>query len=179
VWNGSRRQASRISRIKIRLAGFTAETLTSSWRSRCENVDQMAETFRAMPEIIDDLKKIWIGLDIREERVTDDFHKSIQVPSRHEGQAVATTNVLVVHAQLVLNVEKWHWYYEPEISGVAAGWQGMGGLWNNIYADLAWVEARGLVEQRPVDPREQNIPYWWYCVNMGRNTEFVPVEPED
>jgi hypothetical protein len=48
---GARQTAGRFSRINIRLPGFTAETSMSSWRSRCENVDQMVDIFRAMPEI--------------------------------------------------------------------------------------------------------------------------------
>ena len=76
--------------------------------------------------------------------------------------------MLVIHAQVVLNVERWYWYYGPAMSGVAAGWQGMGGLWNNIYAEDAWVEARGLVQQRPEDILStDNVPEWWYCVNYG------------
>jgi hypothetical protein len=176
---GARRvTASRPSPIDIRLAGFTAETWTESWRSRCENVDQMAETFRAMPEIDDELKRIWKGLDLRVESVVHRYQKSIEVPFDHEGQAVATTNMLVIRAQLVLNVESWYWYYEPELSGVAPGWQGMGGLWNNVYADFAYVEARGLVEQRPVNPWEAPyVPAWWYCVNMGPwNTVIRPIQ---
>jgi hypothetical protein len=137
----------------------------------------MAETFRAMPEISSQLKAIWKGLDLRRE-TRHDWLKSIQVPYRHEGQAVATTSVIVVRAQLVLNVERWYWYYKPEMSGISTGWQGMQGLWNKVYADLAWVEARGLAQQRPVDlrpvdPRKPPLPEWWYCVNMGpENTIF-------
>ena len=168
VWNGAKRpKASRESHIDIRLPGFSAETSMSSWRSRCENVDQMAETFRAMPELTDDLRTLWKGLDLREESVHS-FTKSIQVPFRHEGQAVATTSVLVVKAHPVLNVERWYWYYEPGSSGISTGWQGMGELWNNVYTDLAWVEARGLAQQRPVDPMTPGTPDWWYCVNMAR-----------
>ena len=67
MWNGARDKGSRISPIKILFAGFSAVTSTSAWRSRCENVDQMAETFRAMPEIPGDLKNICKGLDWRQE----------------------------------------------------------------------------------------------------------------
>ena len=165
VRNGAKRpKAGRDSRIDMRLPGFSAETSMSSWRSRCENVDQMAETFRAMPELTD-VTPLWKGLDLREESVHD-VRKSIQVPFRHEGQAVATTCVLVVKAHPVLNVEGWYWYYEPGRSGITTGWQGMGELWNNVYTDSAWVKARGLAQQRPVDPRELDTPDWWYCVNM-------------
>jgi hypothetical protein len=107
------------------------------------------------------------------------FSKPIRVPFGHEGQAVAITNVLIIHAKLVLNVERWYWYYTPGMSGVAAGWQGMGGLWNSIYADLAWVEASGLVQMRPVEPWEQNPPAWWYCVNMDGKTVVRPLRPEE
>ena len=69
--------ASRVSRVEIRLPGFSAETLISSWRSRCENVDQMAETFRAMPELPQDLKNIWKGLDLRQESIQV-YRKSIR-----------------------------------------------------------------------------------------------------
>jgi hypothetical protein len=178
VWNGARPDgANRLSRLEIRLSGFSAVTETSSWRSRCANVDQMARTFRAMPEIPGEVKKIWKGLDLREES-SPVFRQSIRVPYRHFGQAVATTNVLVVQAYLVLNVQRWYWYYEPERSGVSTGWQGMEGLWNYVYADLAWVQASGLVEQRPVDPRKEGVPAWWYCVNMGpENNVYTPAGP--
>ena len=55
------------------------------------------------------------------------------------------------------------------MSGVAAGWQGMGGQWNNIYADRAWVEAKGLVQQKPKNPwhyhRHINLYGKRYLVN--------------
>jgi hypothetical protein len=178
AWNGAQMMATRASRIKIHLAGFSAVTETSSWRSRCENVDQIAATFGAMPEIPDKLKKMWKGLDLREESFPE-FSKLLRLPYRHEGQQVATTNVLVVEAQLVLNVQRWYWYYEPGMSGVTTGWQGMGGLWNYIYADLAWVQARGLIEQRPVDPREEGVPDWWYCVNLGPENVLLRSGPQD
>jgi len=169
--------SSRRSRIDIRLPGFSARTSTNSWRSRCDSVDLMADTFRAMPQLSDYTKKIWKGLDLRVES-TIPYTKYIQVPNRHKGMIVATTNVLVVHAQLVLNVQRWYWYYEPEWCGITVGWQGMEGLWNYVYADRAWVEARGLVQMAPEDPRNLNldIPEWWYCVNMGpSNLISVPV----
>jgi hypothetical protein len=179
VWNAASARGSRVSRVDIRLPGFSAETLTDSWRSRCENVDLMADTFRAMPELSEHIKKIWKGLNLRVES-TYTYRKPIQVPYGHKAMVVATTKVLVVHAQLVLNVQRWYWYYEPEMSGIAVGWQGMGGLWNYVYAELAWVNARGLVQQEPEDPRRLNTPEWWYCVNMGpSNIIMVPLQPGD
>jgi hypothetical protein len=141
----------------------------------------MADTFGAMPELSGYIKTIWKGLspNLRVES-THTYRRPIQIPYGHKGMAVAATNVLVVRAQLVLNVQNWYWYYEPEMSGVAVGWQGMGGLWNYVYAEHAWVEARGLVEQIPEDPREENMPEWWYCVNMGPwNNIIVPLQPGD
>jgi hypothetical protein len=174
VARGSR---SRKSRINIHLVGFTTVTVVPSWRSRCDNVDEMAQMFGAMPEIPDLLKGLWKGLELRVQR-NEVIRKSIQVPFRHEGQAVATTNVLVVEAQLVLKVERWYWYYEPVMSGVSTGWQGMGGLWHYVYADLAWVQARGLAQQRPVNPNRGRKPDWWYCVNMGHeNNNIRPRNP--
>jgi len=162
---------SRVSPVNIRLPGFSAETLMSSWRSRCENVDQMAETFRAMP-LSQDLKNIWKGLDLRQESIQV-YSKSIQVPFGYEGQTVASTQVLVVQAHLVLNVEKWYWYYQAEMSGVATGWQGMGGPWKNVYSKVAWVRAKGLAQQTPVNPLDlRQKPNWWHCVNF--NTEIRP-----
>jgi hypothetical protein len=183
VFNRARRpKASRFSPIDIHLPGFSAETSMFSWRSRCEDVDQMAATFRAMPEFTHELRTIWKGLDpgLRKESIHS-WMKSIEVPFEHEGQAVATTSVLVVKALLVLNVQRWYWYYEPGMSGVTTGWQGMEGLWDNVYADLAWVEARGLVQQRPVNPLLPDKPDWWYCVNMGpENHIFRPkIRQED
>ena len=173
----TRPRATRVSTINIRLPGFTVKTETTSWRSRCENINQMADTFRAMPEIPNGIKRIWKGLELREES-THVHKKPIAVPHALEAQAVAITNVLVMHAQLVLNVERYYWYYEPALSGVDAGWLGMGGLWNNIYADPAWVEARGLVEVRPRDLfPTRAYPPWWYCVTIDENTIFRPYVP--
>jgi hypothetical protein len=135
-----------------------------------------------MPEFTHELRTIWKGLDpgLRKESIHS-WMKSIEVPFENEGQAVATTSVLVVKALLVLNVQRWYWYYEPGMSGVTTGWQGMEGLWDNVYADLAWVEARGLVQQRPVNPLLPDKPDWWYCVNMGpENHIFRPkIRQED
>jgi hypothetical protein len=167
---GSSGAPSRTSRVEIRLPGFSAETLMFSWHSRCENVDQMADTFRAMPGLSEDLKSIWKGLQLgfRQESVKV-YPKSIEVPFGHEGQTVATTMVIVVQAHLVLNVKEWYWYYEPEMSGIATGWQGMGGPWDYVYSKHAWVRAKGLAQQTPVSPIEpiRPRPDWWYCVNMG------------
>jgi len=136
----------------------------------------MADTFRDMPEIPDWLKRIWKGLELRVE--SSHVHKKcIQVPIGQEAQAIATTNVVVVRAQLVLHVERWYWYYGPGMGGEATDWQGMGGRWNDIYAALAWVDAIGLVQQRPEDPLRLNAPAWWYCVQMDENTIFRPYVP--
>ena len=175
VYNmGTRRpRDSRYSRMNIRLPGFTAKTSTFAWRSRCKNVNQMADTFRDMPEIPGWLKHIWKGLELRVE--SSHFHsKSIQVPIGQEARAIATTNVVVVRAQLVLHVEKWYWYYGPAINGVASGWYGMGGQWNDIYTARAWVDASGIVQQRPEDPRDFDTPAWCYCVQIDENTVFRP-----
>ena len=102
------------------------------------------------------------------------YRKLISIPYGQEAQAIATTNVVAVRAQLVLHVERWYWYYGPGAGGDAAGWQGMGEQWNDIYAARAWVEARGLVQQRPEDPLQQNDPAWWYCVQIDDNTVFRP-----
>jgi len=179
AYNTARDTAGRHSPIDIRLPGFSAQTPTNSWRSRCENVDLMADTFRAMPELSDSTKKNWKGLNLRVES-TVFYKKPIQLPYRHKGMVVATTNVLVVHAKVVLNVQRWYWYYEPESCGVTVGWQGMDGLWNYVYADRAWVEAKGLVQQEPEDLWTSKKPEWWHCVNMGPwNIIIAPVRPDE
>jgi len=128
----------------------------------------MADTFRDMPEIPGGLKHIWKGLEMREETFRQ-HTEIIHIPYGFEGAAIATTNVLVIRAQLVLNVERWYWYYGPAMNGAAAGWQGMEGQWNNIYADGAWVEARGLVQQKPENPWATDTPKWWSCVVIDEN----------
>jgi len=168
-----RRESIIDSHINIRLPGFSAQTPTVSWRSRCENVNQIADTFRDMPEIPNWLKGMWKGLEMREQ--SDHYHsKSILVPWGQEAMAIATTNVLVIRAQLVLNVKRWYWYYEPARSGIATGWKGMGEQWNDIYADRAWVEARGLLQQKPENLMRMGFPEWWSCVVIEENTIFRP-----
>jgi hypothetical protein len=165
---GDRDTAIRMSPILIILPGFRTETSVSSWRSRCKNVDEMAETFRAMGELPQDLKDIWKGLDRRV--ASHQLHiQEIQVPFGHEGRAMAATMALVVQAQLVLHVKEWYWYYEPAISGVASGWQGMGGLWNSVYSKDAWVRAEGLVQQMAAGNPQDDArrPFWWYCVSLA------------
>jgi hypothetical protein len=159
---------SRFSGIDLQLPGFSAETLISSWDSRCENVDQMAETFQAMPGLSEDLKKLWKGLQPAFRQQSSQFYrKSIEVPFRFEGRTIAATQVLVVQALLVLNIKKWYWYYEPEMSGIATGWQGMGREWEYVYSKLAWVRAKGLAQQIPVNPLDSRPrPIWWHCVIM-------------
>jgi hypothetical protein len=155
-------RGSRRSYIDVRFAGFTATTTTDSWRERCENVDEMAETFRAMPEVPEAEKTIWKGLDRRVEQ-TKTFLRFVGMKPGYRGRARATTKVRVVHAKVVFHIGEWYWNYNDEIYGSANTWQRMGGQWDNVYADLAYVEARGLVEQMPGDP---NDPDRETCANM-------------
>jgi hypothetical protein len=139
---------SRKASVDVRFAGFTATTTMSSWFVKCNNVDEMANEFRWMPALPQEEKTIWQGLDRRYEQ-TIKMERSIYLRGREKGRIVATTVVRVVHAVQVFQVSKWYWHFANDLHGSASSWMDLGPEWERVYADLAYVEGRGICQQVP------------------------------
>jgi hypothetical protein len=169
-----KRTRVKVSKCDVRLAGFTVYTTTVAWREQCKNVDDMAEIFRDMP-LPADVKMSWKGLDRRVEAVKP-MQRELRVPAGFKGRTVATTVVRVVNAKLVFHVMHWFWHDNDASRGTGNTWQNMGGEWSDVYADLAWVEAKGLCQQLPDLP--DSDPNVDGCINMAI-PQIVALEPRD
>jgi len=154
--NREREITIRECRIEINMVGFTAKTSTRTWYSRCQNVDLMANIFKAMP-IPDRVLTTWKGLG---RRAAESRYKTVPISLRPRfwGNVFATTMVRTVHAKMVLNIVEWNECYNDDSCSKTTGWLGMGGLWNYVYSPLAYVEASGLtqlVPESPLNPHEE------------------------
>jgi hypothetical protein len=156
--------------VDVRFEGFAATCTMASWHAKCNNVDTIADEFRRI--VPEDMKTAWTGLDRRYEQ-TIRMRRSVYLYPEQRARVVATTVVRVVHAVQVFRVSNWYWHYEDGAHGSASSWLGLGPEWEQVYADLAFVEGRGICQQGPSVGRVHSTGQADPCVNM----DYVEYDP--
>ena len=139
--------------ITVQIPGFTAKTSMHSWYSRCQNGRLMADIFQRLPRIPLRVLSTWVSLQRWKARSRRRY-AAVSVPSGFYGSAFTTTMLRIVHAKMVMKIEKWNECYDDGSCGSATGWLGMGGEWDYVYAPHAYVEGSGIVQQMPGNPIE-------------------------